>query len=156
MKGMLKWPLILAAVFIIARIVLEQAGAPDSINNLVSVVVLYVFVFPLYFAVRIARSNVARPYATLLKMTALYAALARAMVAPTYWLAYMYGWTQPRFSQAQGGVVGPDITPLLAVLIPFGAMIVWVLASLIIGGGLGSIVIAIKRKSAKPSQVLSH
>ena len=36
------------------------------------------------------------------------AALARAMVIPTHWLAYMYQWPQPRFSIDQGGNVGPD------------------------------------------------
>ena len=62
MKGMLKWPLIIAAVFVVARILLEQAGAPNGVNNLFSVVVLYLLVGPLYFAVRIASSGIARPY----------------------------------------------------------------------------------------------
>ena len=150
MKGLLKWPLILAAIAVVLRIVLEQSGAPDSINNLVSVVVLYVLICPLYFAFRIANSGVPRPHATLLKTTALYTALARAMVIPTYWLAYIYQWAAPRFSIAQGGVVGPDVTPLMAfIVVPLVAAAVWILASLVIGGGIGSIVIALKRKAVR-------
>jgi hypothetical protein len=150
MKGLLKWPLIIAAVVVVLRVILEQAGAPDALNNILSVVVLYVLICPLYFAARIAKSEVARPYAKLLKATALYAALARSMVIPTYWLAYMYGWPQSRFSVAAGGNVGPGVTPLWGyVLIPVGAAAAWILVSVIVGGGFGSILIAVRRKAAK-------
>ena len=150
MRGMLKWPLIIAAIVVVLRIVLEQAGMPNSINNLFSVVVLYLVVCPIYFAFRIANSGAARPYVTLLKTTALYAALARAMVIPAYWAAYIYQWPAPRFSTAMGGVVGPNVPPIYAyILIPLGAALAWIIASLITGGGLGSIVIAIKRKPTK-------
>ena len=91
----------------------------------------------------------ARPYRELLRLTALYATLARAIVIPTYWLAYIYQWQAPRFSVAQGGNVGPDVTPIWGfVLIPVGALIAWVIASLIVGGGLGSVLIKVKRKPA--------
>ena len=154
MKGMMKWPLIIAAIFVVVRVVLEQAGAPGWLNNLFSVVVLYLVVVPIYFSVRIADSGVARPYVTLLKMTALYTALARAMVIPTYWLAYYYQWSAPRFSVAMGGNVGPDVTPLVGyVLIPVGAALAWIVASLVIGGGLGSIVIAVKRRTPAKAKV---
>ncbi len=150
MKGLLKWPLIAAAVVVVLRVVLERAGSPDSLNNIFSVVILYVLICPLYFAFRIANSETARPYLALLKTTALYAALARAMVIPTYWLAYIYSWQQPRFSAAQGGVVGPDVTPLTAyVVVPLLAAAAWIVFSVVAGGGLGSIVIAVKRRSAK-------
>ena len=150
MKGLLKWPLIIAAVVVVMRVILERAGAPDALNNMLSVVMLYVLICPLYFAARIAKSEVARPYAALLKTTALYTALARSMVIPTYWLAYMYSWPQFRFSVAAGGNVGPGVTPIWGyVLIPVGAAIAWILVSLIAGGGLGSILIAVNRKSAK-------
>jgi len=150
MKGSFKVPLIIAAILVVGRVLLERAGAPDSINNLLSVVVFYVLVVPLYFAFRIAKTGVPHPYSTLLKSTALFTALARAMVIPTYWLAYAYQWPQPRFSTAEGGNVGPGITPLWGyVLIPIGAALLWILVSLVVGGGLGSILIAVKRKSAK-------
>jgi hypothetical protein len=147
MKGMLKVPLIIAAILVVGRIVLEQAGAPGWLNNLFSVVVLYILIAPLYFAFRIANSGIDRPYLTLLKKTALFTALARSMVIPTYWLAYHYQWSAPRFSVANGGNVGPNVTPLMGyVAIPVFAAIAWIVFSLILGGGLGSIVIKLKRK----------
>jgi hypothetical protein len=148
MKGMLKWPLIIAAILVVGRVIVEQAGGPDWFANLLSVVVLYVFIGPLYFAFRIANSGIERPYRTLLKKTALFTALARSMVIPTYWLAYHFQWTAPRFSLPQGGNVGPNISPIVGyVLIPFGAAIVWILISLVVGGGLGSLVIKLKRRT---------
>jgi hypothetical protein len=157
MKDLLKWPLIIAAILVVARIVLEQAGAPDSINNLVSVAVFYVSIAPLYFAFRISKSEAPRPYLTLLKNTALFAALARSMVIPTYWLAYIFQWPQGRFSVDQGGVVGPGVTPLRGfILVPLFAAAAWVVFSVVAGGGLGSIVIAVKRaKSASAENAKS-
>ena len=153
MKGLLKWPLIIAAILVVLRIVLEQAGAPDAVNNIFSVVILYVLIAPLYFASRIAKSELARPYRALFKTTALFTSLARAMVIPTYWLAYLYQWPQPRFSVAQGGVVGPGVTPLYGyVVIPLAAAAGWILVSLVVGGGLGSIVIAVTRKTSAPAR----
>ena len=147
MKGMLKGPLIIAAILVVGRIILEQAGAPGWLNNVFSVVILYILIAPLYFAFRIANSGIERPYRALFKNTALFTALARAMVIPTYWLAYYFQWTAPRFSVAMGGNVGPNVTPFLGYVgIPLGAAIVWILVSLVVGGGLGSIVIKMKRK----------
>src|SRR4051794_34352088 len=148
MKGMLKGPLIIAAILVIGRVILERAGAPGWLNNLFSVVIFYVFIAPIYFAFRIATSGVERPYRTLFKKTALFTALARSMVIPMYWLAYHYQWTAPRFSVAEGGNVGPNVSPFMGYVgIPVAAAIVWILISLIAGGGLGSIVIKMKRKS---------
>lgn len=149
-KSMLKWPLIIAAILVVLRVVLEQAGAPGFVSNLSSVVFLYLVAAPVYFAIRIADSGTPHPYRTLLKTVALFTALARAIVIPTYWLAYIYQWQAPRFSLAQGGVVGPGVTPFRAYVgIPLLALAIWVITSLIVGGGVGSAVIAIKRKSAK-------
>ena len=153
MKGEFKVPLIIAAILVVGRVLLERAGAPETINNLLSVVVFYVLVVPLYFAFRIAKTGVPHQYSTLLRSTALFTALARSMVIPTYWLAYAYQWPQARFSTAAGGNVGPGITPLWGyVLIPIGAALLWILVSLVVGGGLGSILIAVKRKSARKVQ----
>jgi hypothetical protein len=44
MKGMLRWPLVIAAVLVVGRVVLERAGAPNAVNNVVSVVVFYVLI----------------------------------------------------------------------------------------------------------------
>ena len=151
MKGMMKGPLIIAAVVVVARVVLEQAGAPGWLANLFSVVVLYVLIVPVYFAFRIANSGIERPYRALFKNVALYAVFARCMVIPTYWLAYYFQWTAPRFSAAQGGNVGPDVSPLMGyIVIPVVALIAWVVFSLVVGGGLGSIVIKVKRKKTAP------
>ena len=148
-RGILNRPLVLAAVAVVLRVILERAGAPGYISNMSSVVMLYLLIFPLYFGYKLANSDVRRPYVALLKLVAIYAVLARAMVIPTYWLAYMYQWPELRFSAANGGVVGPDITPLFGyVLIPLGALVAWLIASLVIGGGLGTLVIKFKRKPA--------
>jgi hypothetical protein len=147
MKGMLKWPLVIAAIVVVLRVAMEQWQAPEMLTNLVSVVALYLVICPVYFAFRIAGSGIERPYRQLLKSIALYAALARSFVIPTYWLAYIYQWQAPRFALDHGGVVGPNVTPLRAfVLTPLVAGIAWVLGSLIIGGALGSAVIAIFRR----------
>ena len=121
---------------------------PDLATNLVSVVALYLVICPIYFAFRIANTGMERPYIQQLKSTALYATLARSLVIPAYWLAYIYQWQAPRFSVHNGGVVGPDVTPLRAfVLIPLLAGAAWVPGSLIIGGTLGSVVIKLRRRT---------
>src|SRR4051812_25851674 len=138
MKGMFKWPFAIAAFLVVARIVCEQRGMPETVNNLFSVVVLYVFIAPMYFALKIAKTDNPKPYAAELKSAALFTLLTRGLlVIPTYWLAYVYHWRAPRFSVAQGGVVGPGIEPLRAfVVTPLAALVVWILASVIIGGGI--------------------
>jgi hypothetical protein len=144
---MMKWPLIVAAIAVVLRVVLEQLQAPAFISNLISVVLLYLIICPIYFAVRIARSGISHPYRQQFKSTTVYAALARSMVIPTYWLAYIYQWQVPRFLVTQGGVVGPDVSPLRAfLLVPLAAGIAWVIGAFIIGGTLGAIVIAVMRR----------
>jgi len=146
---MLKWPLVIAGIAVVLRVVLEQMDAPAVVSNLVSVVALYLVFGPIYFAVRISRSGIDHPYRQLFKSIALYAALARALVIPTYWLAYIYQWQIPRFLVSQGGVVGPNVGPFRAFVgVPLAAGIAWVIGSLIIGGTLGLIVIAIKKPKA--------
>jgi hypothetical protein len=147
MKGILKWPLIIAAVLIVVRIVAERMGASDGVTNSLSVVVFHVLIAPIYFAIRIARSDVARPYLTHLKLTALFAILARLMVAPTYWLAYALNWTTPRFTVEGGGVVGAD-NMVRVILTPLVLVAVWTIASVIVGGLLGLLIVAVGRKMA--------
>jgi hypothetical protein len=146
LKGMLKWPLVIAGVAVVLRVVLEQLQAPAIAANLISVVALYLAICPIYFAMRISRSGIEHPYPQLFKSVVLYGALARALVIPTYWLAYIYQWHIPRFLVSQGGVVGPNVGPFRAFVgVPLVAGVAWVIGSLIIGGTLGSIVIAIMR-----------
>jgi hypothetical protein len=150
-KGVnMKWPLIVAAALVVGRIVIEQLGAPEMVNNIFGVAWLY-FLVPIYFARQIAVSGDPKPFKSLIKSTALYAAYTRLMVLPTYWLAYVFNWTAPRFSSAQGGVVAADgaepVTPLMAYLIiPVRNALVWILFATIVGGLVGWITFAILRR----------
>ena len=148
MKGILKWPLIIAAIVVVARVVTEQSGAPEVINNLLSVVGLHFVIVPLYLAVRIARSGAPRPYASLFKLIGVYVVLTRAMVIPVYWLGRIYEWPQSRFA----GTWGADVAPFMGfIAIPFLTAAFWIVASLIVGGALGSLVIAVmSRSTSKP------
>jgi hypothetical protein len=149
MKGILKFPLIVAAVFIVLRLVTEQMGAPNVVNNAISVVLLYMLLFPLYFAYRISQSDVSRPYLTHIKLTVLYAVLCRLMIAPTYWLAYALNWTNvPRFTVQGGGVVGGDLPR--AIITPFVLLLMWTAGATVVGGGIGVVVIALLRKTKPP------
>jgi len=143
MKGLLKWPLIVTAVAVALRVVLEQGGAPDAVANLVSVAFLTVLACPVYFAVSIARSGEPRPYMTHLKAVFLFAVLARAIVLPTYWLARIYGWPQARFY----GLAGPDVTPFTGfIAVPLLTAGFWIVASTVVGGAVGAIIIAVMRR----------
>lgn len=145
MKGILKWPLIIAAVVVVLRVVVERAGASDSVANLLSVVALHFLIGPLYFAIRIALSGQSRPYSTLFKTIAMYVVLTRAMVLPTYWLARIYEWPQQRFF----GLFGPDVSDFRGyIAVPFVTAIIWIVSSVIVGGAVGSVVIAIIRRFA--------
>lgn len=150
MKDMFKWPLLIAFVLVVGRIVSEQMGMPLTVNNLFSVAVLYVAIAPVYFALQIAKSSEPSPYKTLLKTIALFTLIVRGLfVIPTYWLAYIYQWQAPRFSVVGGGVVGPGVTPLAAfVTLPVLALMAWLVASLVLGGGIGSLIIAKSRPKA--------
>jgi hypothetical protein len=146
--AILKWPLIIAAIVVVLRVIVEQAGAPDVIANLFSVVALHFLIGPIYFAVRIVKNGMPRPYATLFKLITLYVVLTRAMVLPTYWLARIYHWPQPRFA----GLAGPDVTPFIGfIAVPFVTAAFWIVASIVFGGVLGSIIIAITRRSGQSS-----
>jgi hypothetical protein len=147
LRGMLKWPLIIAGLAVVLRVVLEQLQVQVAASNLVSVVALHLVICPVYFAFRIGRSGVEHPYRLLLKSVTLYAVLARALIIPTYWLAYIYQWQVPRFLVTRGGVVGPDVSPFRAYVgVPLVLSLMWVIGSLVVGGILGSIVLAATRR----------
>jgi hypothetical protein len=143
-KGILKWPLIIAASVGVARVIVERSGAPESVSNLVSAVALHAVIIPIYLAVRIAKSGISRPYATLFKLVAIYVTLVRAMLLPPYWLAHIFGWGQTRFTG-----LGPEASFVEGIIaIPILTGVFWVLASVVFGGGLGSLIIALTRKTA--------
>ena len=143
MKGIMKWPLIIALVVIVARVILELAGQPVPTTNLLSVVVLHTLLVPLYLGVRIAMDGVSRPYGTLFKLVVLYVVYARLMILPVYWLARIYHWNQPRFE----GLWGPGVSAFRGFIgVPFATAAIWIVLSTVIGGLLGSLILAIGRR----------
>lgn len=151
MKLWMKWPLLIAAVFVVFRIVLERFEAPEMVNNIFGVAWLY-FLVPIYFALQITGTDEPKPYKSLFTITSIFALLTRLMVMPTYWLAYMFNWEQPRFDATQGGVVGEGVTPLSGYLIiPWRNVLIWVIFATLVGGLIGSIVVVIRRRKAAGS-----
>jgi hypothetical protein len=143
LKDILKWPLIVAAVVVVLRVVVERAGAPSAVSNALSIVALHTFLGPIYFAVRIGMSSAKNPYFMLIKAIFIYAVCTRLMVLPTYWLARIFEWHEPRFA----GLAGPDVTPFTAfIAIPFITAAFWLGASVVIGGAIGTVVLAIVRR----------
>ena len=144
MKGILKWPLIVAAVVVILRVVAERAGAPPVVSNTLSVAVLHTVLGPLYFALQIGLARKPHPYLMLIQLIFIYAVCARAMVLPTYWAARMFNWTEARFA----GVDAPN--PLVGfIALPLITAAFWIVASLVIGSAIGSITLAILRSRMK-------
>ena len=145
----LKWPLIVTAILVILRIILEQLGAPDSINNLLGVAWLH-FLAPFYLAFRIYASRSKWPYRALFKDLLLYTVYTRLMVLVTYWSAYLWQWQSPRFLITQGGNVGDDIGLLQGYLvIPVRNAAVWMVMAMVIGLVLGYVLLLIKELSNK-------
>ena len=147
MKASMKLPLIIAAVIVVVRVILEQLGMPAAVNNIFGVAWLY-FLVPVYFAVQISNAGDETPYKSLLKNTAFYTFYTRLMVLPTYSLAYMLQWQQPRFGINGGGVVGGDLSPLNGYLLyPVRNLFVWIIFATIIGMIIGGITLAIRRRA---------
>lgn len=139
MKDILRWPLIIAAIVVVLRVVLELAGAPNTVTRLLSAVALHLVIAPVYFGIRLGLSGQPRPYRTLIMLVASFVVIARAMIIPVYWLAHIEGWEQQRF-----GGLGPDTPPFIAYFtIPFATAAFWIAASLVIGNALGSVALAI-------------
>ena len=149
----LKWPLIVAATVVLLRIVLEQLGASDSINNLLGVAWLHVLA-PFYLAYQIQASGSDRPYRALFKDLFLYTLYTRLMVLATYWMAYLWQWRSPRFLITQGGNVGEGIDPFQGyLLIPVRNLVVWIVMAMVVGMVLGSILLLIKRRGNQTGEV---
>lgn len=145
MKSLLKWPLVVALVLVVVRILLEQAGAPESVNMIFGVAWLYLVV-TIVFAVRIVGSADPHPFKSLFKNVLAFAVITRLMVMPTYWLAYLLQWTAPRFSAQGGGVVGEGISPLFGyVVIPVRNALIWTVMATLVGMILGTVTLLIRR-----------
>lgn len=143
---MYKWPLLVAAVIVIVRVVSEQVGAPESVNFIFGVVWLY-FIVPFTFVSAILKSGAGRPYVELFKNLLVFSVLTRLMVVPTYWLAYAFQWPALRFRLDAGGVVGEGVTPLFGYLIyPALNGLSWVIFAVLVGMLLGGITLYVRRR----------
>ena len=106
-----------------------------------SAVWLHTLLVPIYFAARIGSSSVPRPYMVQFKSVLLYVVAMRAMLLVPYWMARIYGWEEPRF----GGLSTPS--PLIGyVAIPVLTGVFWVIASMVVGTGVGAAIIALLRR----------
>jgi NAD/NADP transhydrogenase beta subunit len=116
---------------------------------MLSVALLHTLLAPVYFALRLSRSPFERPYGTLLKLIAIYAVATRAMIIPTYWLARIYEWPESRFA----GLAGPDVSPVTGfVVVPVATAAIWIVASIVIGGLVGAIVLKMVRLQTMPAR----
>ena len=146
MKGILKWPLIVAAIVVVLRVIVERAGAPGAVSNMLSVAALTTVLGPLYFALQIGLARKPRPYLTLIQLVFIYVVCARAMVLPTYWLARIFSWHESRFA----GVDHPN--PLVGfIALPFLTAAFWIGASMVTGIAIGGAVLAIMRARTNPT-----
>ena len=144
MSSLVRLPLIIAAIVIVVRVVLEQVGAPSSVNQVFGVAWLYLLV-PIYFGLNLAAAD--SPYKSLFKTLLCFVAYTRVMVMATYMAAYQLKWTAPRFSVEGGGVVGEGVTALEGLLlIPVRNLLIWIVIGTLVGMIIGSIVVAVKRR----------
>jgi hypothetical protein len=144
LKGILKWPLVLAAIVVILRVIAERAGAPAIVSNLLSVAALHTLIVPIYLAVRLANGGVERPYWNLFKLILIYVVATRAMILPTYWLARIFRWPENRFAGLS------DSPPFEGFIgIPLVTAGIWIVASLVVGGIVGSVILAILSPRSK-------
>jgi hypothetical protein len=138
--------LLLAAAIIVVRVVLEQLGAPETIDTIFGVAWLY-FLLPICLAIKIATDGEPKPVAKLFKDVLSFAVITRIMVMITYMAAYVFHWQAPRFSLAGGGNVGPGVSPVNGVLvIPARNLVFWVIFATIIGMLTGGITLWVKRR----------
>ena len=144
LKGILRWPLIVAAIVVVLRVVVVRAGAPAAVSNLLSVAALTTVLGPLYFALQIGLARRPRPHWMLIQLIFIYVVCARAMVLPTYWAARIFNWPESRF----GGVNAPN--PLVGfVALPLLTAAFWIGASMVSGSVIGFITLAIVRSRMK-------
>ncbi len=146
MSSLIRLPLIITAIVVVARVLLEQTGAPSGINQIFGVAWLY-FLVPIYFGMNLAAAD--HPYKALFKTLLCFVAYTRLMVMATYMAAYQLNWTAPRFSLEGGGVVGEDVSALKGLLvIPVRNLLIWIVIGTLVGMIIGSVVVAIKRRGA--------
>ena len=146
LKEILKWPLIVAAIVVVLRVIVERGGASAAVSNMLSVAALTTVLGPLYFAFQIGLARKPHPYLMLIQLIFIYALCARAMVLPIYWAARMFNWTESRFA----GVDAPN--PLVGfIALPLITAVFWIGASMVTGSVIGFITLAMVRSRMKTS-----
>jgi len=146
LKGILKWPLIVTAIVVVLRVIVERGGASAAVSNMLSVAALTTVLGPLYFALQIGLARKPHPYLMLIQLIFIYALCARAMVLPIYWAARMFNWTESRFA----GVDAPN--PLVGfIALPLITAAFWIGVSLVTGSAIGFITLAMVRSRLKTS-----
>ena len=68
MKGILKWPLIVTAIVVVLRVIVERAGAPPAVSNMLSVAALTTVLGPLYFALQVGLARKPHPNSMLIRL----------------------------------------------------------------------------------------
>jgi hypothetical protein len=143
-RSVMKTGLLVALVLILLRIILEQLGAPEGVNNIFGVAWLY-FVIPVFFGLSVALHT--RPYLALLKNVTLFGVYTRIVVMISYMLAFVLRWQAPRFSMQLGGNVGDNVTPLNGLLIiPVRNALIWIVFVALLGMIIGSVTVWLKRR----------
>ena len=143
---LMKVGVVIAAFIIVVRIVLEQLGAPESINNVFGVAWLY-FIFPILFALRIQEAGEPSPFKSLVWNMVLFGIYTRLMVMITYMIAYTLRWQAPRFR----GNVGENVGFLMGFLvIPLRNAIIWVVIVTLLAVLIGGITLRLKKKPSPP------
>src|SRR2546427_5675187 len=128
LKGILKWPLIVTAIVVVLRVIVERGGAPAAVSNMLSVAALTTVLAPLYFALQTGLARKPHPYLMLIQLIFIFALCARAMVLPTYWAARMFNWTASRFA----GVDAPN--PLVGfIALPLITAAFWIVVAMVTG-----------------------
>ena len=146
MSSLIRLPLIIAAIVVVVRVVLEQIGMPSGVSQIFGVAWLYLLV-PIYFGVNLAAADY--PYKALFKTLLCYVAYTRLMVMATYLAAYQLNWPATRFSVEAGGVVGESVTAMQGLLvIPVGNLLIWIVIGTLVGMISGSVVVVVKRRGA--------
>ncbi len=146
MKGLIKIPLTIAAIVILARIVLELVGAPTAITNILGVTWLNLAV-PVYLGFRLATDSGPSPFKELFALVLQFTLYTRLMVMGTYVLAYGLDWNAFRFSVEGGGGVGHDLALQGMFVTPLMNLVITVMGGTIIGMILGSVALLIKRRN---------
>jgi hypothetical protein len=140
-----KFGMLVAAVIIVVRIVLELLGAPGYINNIFGVAWLYL-ILPVVFAFSIVAAGEASPLKVLFKNVLLFAIYTRIMVMVTYMLAYIFKWTASRFSSSAGGNVGENVSSINGlIVIPVRNALFWVVFAVVAGMIIGGITIWLRK-----------